>query len=99
MAYRIEYGPAIPEKYKKRYNPLRRQILTACFVLLFAFLVSKFLPDESQILRSILIPENGNAAQLALDKFVADMRCGESFYDAVYSFCEQIILSDPAIHS
>lgn len=97
MAYRIEYGTAVPERYQKAYKPFRLQVLTAAWLLVFALLVRQFFPTGVEALRTFLLPGPQSTTQIALEAFVTDMRNGEAVSDALFAFCEQIIASDPTI--
>lgn len=97
MAYRIEYGPAVPEQYIKRKNPLRLQILTAAFLLTFSLLVRQYFPAGTQKLRQFLLPGSHSVTQDALDLLMGDLRSGEPIGDALTTFCVYIIDHDETI--
>ncbi len=99
MAYRIEYGAPVPQRYQKKNHPQRLQILTAACLLVFVILVWQFFPAGSDMLRTVLIPSGKSVTQSALDGFVSNIQCGESVRDAFFAFCTQILESDPAILS
>ena len=99
MAYRIEYGTPVPQRYQKKHHPQRLQILTAGCLLLFVILVWQFFPAGSDMLYTLLIPGEKSVTQAALDGFVTNIRCGGSVGDAFFAFCTQILESDPAILS
>ncbi len=94
MSYRIEYGPAIPERYIKKKNPVRLQAMTAACLLLFALLVRQFYPAGVQQLRRILLPAAPTVTQQALDALMGDLRDGEPLGDAFTAFCTYIIDHD-----
>lgn len=97
MAYRISYGPEVPKQFQKRRSRLRLQVMTAGWLLVFALVVRLFFPAGSALLRQCLQPEPENITQKALNGFVAALRQGETVGDAIYTFCESVIQSDPAI--
>ena len=97
MSYRVEYGPPIPAQYIKRSKPLRIQIMTAVFLLLFTLLVRQFFPSGTRQLRQILLPETHSITQDALDALMSDLRNGEPLGDAVTAFCVYIIDHDETI--
>lgn len=97
MAYRIEYGPPIPEQYRRRHSSHRLQIMTAAFLLLFALAVKVWFPAGAQQLQEILLTGTPSVTQQALDTLVTDVHHGESFRDAFAVFCEQIIAHDQTL--
>ena len=97
MAYRIEYGPPIPARYRKADNPQRLQVMTATCLLLFIMIVKAWFPAGVQKLQQILLPGTPSATQQALDTLVTDMRRGETFGDAFTAFCEEIIDHDQTV--
>lgn len=99
MAYRISYGTDVPKQYQKQRigNPFRLQIMTAACLVLFTLLVGRFIPAGQNVLRNCLLPDSGSVTQQALDRFVADLRQGMTVGDALFTFCETVISSDPAI--
>ena len=96
MSYRIEYGPAIPQQYIKRRNPVRLQVMTAACLLLFSLLVRQFFPAGVQELRRVLLPDVPTITQEALDTMMDDLRDGESLGDAFTAFCTYVIGHDEA---
>lgn len=97
MSYRIEYGPPIPPQYIKKSNPMRLQLMTAAFLLLFTLLVRQFFPSGIRELRQLLLPKAHTVTQMALDAFMVDLRNGEPLGDAVTAFCTYIIDHDETI--
>ena len=99
MAYRISYGPDVPEQYHRQRigKALRLQFMTAACLVLFALLVGRFCPEGLEVLRTCLLPDSQSITQQALDGFVTDIRQGEAVGDALFAFCEKVISSDPAI--
>ena len=99
MAYRISYGTDVPKQYHKQRirNPFRLQVMTAACLVLFTLLVGRFIPAGQNVLRNCLLPDSGSVTQQALDRFVADLRQGMAVGDALFTFCETVISSDPAI--
>ena len=97
MPYRIEYGPAMPERYIKKQKPLRLQIMTAVMLLLFSFAVRQFFPAGIEQLRRVLLPEAPGITQEALDAFMRDLRGGESLGNSFTAFCTYIIDHDETL--
>ena len=97
MAYRIEYGPPIPEKYLNKENPLRLQVMTALCLLIFTLLVKAWFPAGTQTLQQLLLPGVPSVTQQALDALMSNIHSGESLGDACTTFCQQIIDHDQTI--
>lgn len=98
MAYRIEYGPAIPEKYQtQRPEPHRIQLLTAVCLLVFTMIVKIWFPAGTQKLQQFLLPGAPSVTQQALDELVANLRFGDPLDEAFTAFCRHIISNEPAI--
>lgn len=98
MAYRIEYGPLIPEKYlKKRSGSLRLKVMTAVCLLVFSLIVKTWFPSGTQKLQQFLLPGTPSVTQQALDELVIRVRFGDPLDEAFTAFCRHIIESDPAI--
>lgn len=90
MAYRIDYGPAVPKKVASGGRQLRWQTMTAAFLLLFVLLVKQTWPEGTDKLRACLIP-GGEGTQLAFQEFVTELHEGESVGEALTAFCRQVI--------
>lgn len=97
MAYRIEYGPPIPERYQKKNNPLRLKIMTAVCLLVFALLVKTWFPAGAEKLQQLLLPGAPSVTQQALDALVTDIRSGDPLNAAFTAFCQHIIDHDSAL--
>ena len=97
MAYRIEYGSAVPPQYVKKTKTLRLQIMTAVCLLTFSILVRQYFPTGTQKLRQLLLPGKLTVTQEALDGLMGDLRNGEPLTDAFTAFCEYIIDHDETI--
>lgn len=98
MAYHVAYGPPIPERYqKKRYNPLRLQVMTAVCLLVFVLLVKAWFPVGTQKLQQLLLPGAPSVTQQALDELVTNIRSGDPLNAAFTAFCQHIIDHDEAI--
>ena len=97
MAYRIEYGPAVPPKYQKKYKPQRLQAMTAAFLLLFSLIVRQYFPAGTEQLRRILLPGTPTVTQQALDTLMTDLRDGYPIGNAFTAFCEHIISHDQTV--
>lgn len=97
MAYRITYGPPVPEQYQKQDKPSRLRLLTAMWLLVFVLLVRAFFPAGAAQLRTYLLPDPQNITHTALGAFMSDLRSGEELGDALFAFCKLIISNDPAI--
>ena len=97
MAYRIEYGSAVPTQYIKKPKPQRLQILTAVCLLVFSLFVRQHFPAGMQKLRQLLLPGTLTVTQEALDGLMGDLRNGENFTSAFTAFCEYIIDHDETI--
>lgn len=91
MAYRIVYGPEIRAPRRWENFPLRRQLLTAAFGLLFVLLVRQIWPEGMAVLRQILLPGEPTLTEQAFNDLVVHIRNGSSLGDAVTAFCQQII--------
>lgn len=96
MAYRVEYGPAIPTKYQKKPVSHRIRSMTAAFLLGFVFLVSQFFPAGTAVLRHYILPAAPTVTEAALRDLMSDIREGVSLNDAFTAFCVQIISHDKA---
>ena len=97
MPYRIEYGPAMPERYIKKQKPLRLQIMTAVMLLLFSLAVRQFYPTGIEQLRRVLLPEAHGITPEALYTFMRDLRDGESLGNSFTAFCTYIIDHDETL--
>ena len=97
MAYRITYGPPVPQQYQEKESPLRLQVLTAVCMLFFVLLVKTWFPTGTETLRQLLLPEPSSVTQQALDMLVTDLRDGDKLGDAFTAFCQHIIDHDEAI--
>lgn len=80
MAYRISYGPAKKKRDKKRWI----FFLSGLIVLLFGayFLQKKY---------DLFLPGDPAVTALALDHMASAISKGESFSDAFFCFCQEII--------
>lgn len=94
MSYRIEYGPAIPNRYIAKHNPLRLQSMTAACLLIFSLAVRQFFPAGTEKLRQLLLPGEFSITQEAVNAFMGDIRSGESLGDSFTAFCEFMIDHD-----
>ena len=97
MSYHIEYGPAVPPQYAPMPKPPRLRIMTATFLLLFAFLVRQFFPSGAEKLRLLLLPGTPTVTQQALDFLMGDLRDGEPLGQAFTAFCTYIIDNDQTL--
>ena len=91
MSYRIVYGPMPPVREARRSGPLRFQVLTALFLLLFVLLVRQAWPEGTQTLRRFLIPGEPTVTEEAFSGMIGEIRAGEPVGDAVTAFCRQIM--------
>lgn len=97
MSYRIEYGPAIPNRYITKNSFLRLQSMTAICLLLFSLIVRHFFPAGTEMLRHILLPGELSVTQEAVETFMCDIRNGEDFTDSLTAFCEYIVIHDETL--
>lgn len=97
MAYRIEYGPAVPPKYQRKPALLRIQTMTAAFFLIFVLIISQFFPTGTAVLRQYIQPSEPTVTQAAFSGLLADIRNGIALQDAFTAFCVQIISYDDVL--
>lgn len=91
MAYRIEYGPPIRQEKRERF-PLRLPMLTCLSFAAFLFAVKLFWPAGQEALTRLLLPLQGaGETQAAMAVFLSDLREGQSFREALTTFCRQIV--------
>lgn len=91
MAYRIDYGPAIPKKKQKIFPKLRLQALTAVLLLLFVLGVKYAWPAGTAKLRQALLPNGSSATGQAVAALTERIGNGEAIGDAVTAFCQEIL--------
>lgn len=91
MGYRIVYGPMPKMPQERDYKPLRIQVLTAVFALLFVLTVRQAWPEGTALLREFLLPGEQNVTEAAFSEMIGDIREGESLGDALTAFCRQIV--------
>ena len=97
MSYRIEYGSVIPAQDTNTMQPARLRVMTAVFLLLFAFLVRQFFPSCTESLRQILLPGTPTVTQTALDSLMWQLRDGESLGQALTTFGTYIVNNDQVL--
>ena len=92
LGYRIVYtdGSAIWKKDNIRWGRVLL-LATACFAA-FYVLTNQFWTEGSQILQKMIYPMDLQETKAALHDLAASLRAGESLSDAVYVFCEEILV-------
>lgn len=91
MGYRIDYGPAEPQKKNKLWETVKMQVLTAVFAAAFTIGVRTWWPEGTAQLRAWLLPGEPSVTQTAFSNLVDDLRNGTQLGDAVTAFCREII--------
>ena len=91
MSYRIEYGCAIPAKFRHPTWGIQLQVLTAVCMILFSLMVGRFWPQGRQVLREYLLPGEPTVTEQAFSGLVQDLSSGMGLEEAVTVFCRQII--------
>lgn len=91
MGYRVVYGPMPKMAKKQERKPLRLQMLTATFLLLFAWTVRQAWPEGREVLRQYLLPGEPTVTEEAFRNMLEDLRQGEPVLDAVSAFCAEIV--------
>lgn len=89
MSYSINYAPKDSVRYKKKAK--HRLPALALALLLAAFAVKRIWPEETQKLRQALFPLTQSAVQEAFADLAHNMQEGESFQNAVTTFCLEIL--------
>ena len=88
MSYSVQYNPELHKKYptskKQRNIPVKQiVILVVCFTLAYIIAQNK--------LYKLFLPGNPDVTTSALVNFTQKVGGGESFKEAVYCFCEEVI--------
>lgn len=91
MGYRIVYGEEAKPKPEGAWTALRLQALTAACLLAFTFGVKTIWPEGTEVLRQVLLPGEPGITEKAFQTFVENVQEGESFGDAVTTFCKEIL--------
>lgn len=89
MSYYIVYGDESPQKTEK--HPLRRMIMTACFLGIFLWCVCRFWAAGKEVLQSFFIPGDPDRTIEAAQVFAQELSCGFSFADAAANFRETLL--------
>ena len=91
MAYRIEYSsPA--RKHKIPHIRWQMPLMTCLFFLLFVASIKTVWPAGSQVLhRILLLPGNIAESETAIQTLISNLKDGQSFYESLTAFCQQII--------
>ena len=89
MSYRIEYNPEKNRKYPMPRTKNGKWVMVALTAVVLMFALLKL--DESQTIRSWLIPGDPEITTAAFSNMVADIRNGEPAGEAVTAFCLEII--------
>ena len=90
MSYCIEYNPELKRKYPK--VKMQRHIPTKKLIYLLIFFVVSYLFIQSKVYR-YLLPGDPDVTISAFSALVERVGEGEPMKDAVYSFCEEIIMN------
>ncbi len=88
MSYQISYGKMPQETTKKSYRCMYR---AAGIAIGLAVIARVFYPSETKQLTDALFPLTSASAQEALEGFAQNIKAGETFGDAVTTFCLEII--------
>ena len=90
MGYCVEYTQGSSRNYPIKTKQLHRKsyilwgVLAMCFALLLV-------PEIRNCLKQFLLPGDPAVTETAFLSMVDRIGAGESFYDAVTAFCEEII--------
>ena len=91
MSYRIEYGCAVPAKFRHPAWGLRLQILTAVCMILFSLIVGRSWPQGREMLREYLLAGEPAVTEQAFSGLVQDLSRGMGLEEAMTVFCRQIM--------
>ncbi len=93
MAYTIQYGaPARLEAtwVKRRRKRSARYVVYSLVVLM---ILSVFLLDSKESIQEFLIPGDPEITKAAAAQFTQNIQAGDSFKEAITTFCREIIES------
>lgn len=89
MAYHVDYD--FQKESKGKNSWARRFFLSCCIFLLFSCFLSTFYPEESELLRTFLLPEQAETALYAAEVFSQELGRGRSVPDAARTFCMTLL--------
>ena len=89
MAYRIAYNSvgSVPEQKKRKWSSIISVILILALVMGALTVKAVGLPW----IREVLLPGDPDVTAAALEQVAEDLRCGVPLYDAVKTFCLEIM--------
>ena len=89
MAYRISYDGV--GKYRLKNKNKRKGIYSAVFVLLLVFVAISIKVSGLTWVQEVLLPGDSAVTAAALEDMVTDLRNGDSLYEAIKAFCQEIV--------
>ena len=91
LAYRIEYGTAVPLRFQPKRVKRHIRTLTALCILLFSLAVGKCWPEGKLVLQRFFLPGEPTVTEQAFVEMMGELNNGVALEDAVVAFCQQII--------
>ena len=91
MSYRIEYGTAIPRKFRVKRPKSHIRTLTAIGIFLFVLTVRAFWPEGRNYLGTLLLPGKPSATEQAYSDMLSELVRGIPMEEAMVAFCQQIV--------
>lgn len=93
MAYKIQYGVNNSGQFKRTTSKKSSSKRLIIVLLLLTLLLTALFTDAHRMLIDILIPGDNAVTIRAVNIFAEEMKAGESFYDAIASFCSEVLFS------
>lgn len=91
MGYRTEYGSVSRRKNAKTSSGIRVVLFTIIFLYMFAYLVNSYWPEGREVLQKVIWPADMQTSGQVVQAFVKKLRLGIPIWDAVESFCREIV--------